>query len=289
MEFTNAGNFEHITFEDITFPFNCFYMKNSNTLPHWHNHFEMVFSEKGCCTVYINGLSFLMSENQLMIIPPGSLHSIFPQGSCSYCAIVSGESLFEGLGADPHILEVLTPFMSIGLYPPVHLSEKDTAFKKCFSLLNELQKENAQKRNGYRARIKSQMIILFSVLYESLPQAFFKESKSPDSTRLIKLSLDYLRLHYSERITVNDMSMYCHLSIQHFCRLFKACTGKTFVEYLTLLRLEKARKILAGTDIPITQIPDLVGFCNSNYFCRLYKKYYGHPPSRDRINPPEDG
>lgn len=289
MDLTNASNFEHISFNDITFPFNCFYIKNSNTLPHWHNHFEMVFSQKGSCMVYINGSSFLVSENQLIIIPPGSLHSIFPQGSCSYCAIVAGESLFEGLVADPHISEVLTPFMSIGFYPPLHLSEKDRVFKKCFSLVHELQRENDQKRNGYGARIKSQMIILFSVLQESLPSEFFKKSKLPDSTRLIKYSLDYLRIHYSERITVNDMSVYCHLSIQHFSRLFKACTGKTFVEYLTLFRLEKARKILIGTDIPITQIPDLVGFCNSNYFCRLYKKYYGHPPSKDRIKPSEGG
>ncbi len=290
MELTNAGNFEHIKFNDTTFPFNCFYMKDSNTLPHWHNHFEAVFSQKGSCMVYINGSSFLLCERQLIFIPPGSLHSIFPQGSCSYCAIVSGESLFEGLGTDAHISEVLSPFMSIGLYPPIHLAENDTAFTKCFSLVHELQKENSQKRRtGYQARIKSQMIILFSVLYDSLPSSFFKESKQPDSTRLIKSSLDYLRVHYSERITVNDMSTYCHLSIQHFSRLFKACTGKTFVEYLTLFRLEKARKILAGTDIPITRIPDLVGFCNGNYFCRLYKKYYGHPPSRDRITALTEG
>ncbi len=287
MELTNAGNFEHTNFEDITFPFNCFYMKNSNTLPHWHNHFEVVISQKGSCMVYINGSNFQVSENQLIIIPPGSLHSIFPQGSCSYCAVLAGESLFEGLSADPHVSEVLIPFMSIGLYPPVHLFEKDAAFIKCFSLVHELQKENAQKRMGYRARIKSHMIVFFSVLYESLTPVFFRSSKQSDSTHLIKYSLDYLRLNYSKRITVNDMSIYCHLSIQHFSRLFKAYTGKTFVEYLTLFRLERARKILAGTDIPITQIPDLVGFCNSNYFCRLYKKHYGHPPSRDRIKPVE--
>ncbi len=285
MEQTNAGNFEHTNFEDIAFPFNCFYMQNSNTLPHWHNHFEVIMSQKGSCMVYINGSSFQVYENQLIIIPPGSLHSIFPQGSCSYCAVLAGESLLEGFCSDPHVSEVLTPFMSIGLYPPIHLSENDTAFKKCFSLVHELQKENAQKRMGYRARIKIQMIVLFSVLYESLSPVYFTGSKQSDSTHLIKYSLDYLRLHYSERITVNDMSMYCHLSIQHFSRLFKAYTGKTFVEYLTLFRLEKAKKFLAGTDIPITQIPDLVGFCNSNYFCHLYKKYYGHPPSMDRIKP----
>jgi len=282
MELTNAGNFEHTNFEDNTFPFNCFYMQNSNTLPHWHNHLEVVISHKGSCIVYINGSSFQISENQLIIVPPGSLHSIFPKGSCSYCAVLVGESLFEGVYTDPHISEVVVPFMSIGLYPPIHLTDKDMVYEKCLSLVNELQREYSQKVMGYRARIKCQVILLFSALYQGLPSTFFKGNKQSDSTRLIKYSLDYLHLHYRERITIRDISRYCHLSIQHFSRLFKAYTGKTFVEYLTLFRLERARRILTGTDIPVTQIPDLVGFCNSNYFSRLYKNYYGHPPSRER-------
>ena len=284
MEFTNNSNYEHIKFEETTFPFNCFFIKDSNTLPHWHNHFEMVLPDNGTCTVYVNGSSFFVSKTQLIIIPPGSLHSIFPQGPCDYCAIVAGESLFEGLRTDPHISNVFSPFMSIGLYPPIVLSAQDITYTKCFGLVCELCRENIQKNGGYQARIKSLLVMLFSFIYDNLAENFFEKIKISDSTRLIKSSLDYIKLHYNERITVNDISEYCHLSIQHFSRLFKSLTGKTFVEYLTLFRLEQARKILIGTDIPIIQIPELVGFCNGNYFSRLYKKYYGSPPSRDRAH-----
>lgn len=283
MEFTNSSNFEHIKFEDIAFPFNCFFIKNSNTLPHWHNHFEIILVEDGSCTVYVNGCSFSLSGKQLIIIPPGSLHSIFPKGHCKYCAIVAGENMFEGLRADPHISGVFSPFISLGLYPPIVLSGQDTVYVQCFDIVCDLCSENILKKRGYQARIKSQLIIFFSILYNDLPETFFEKIKISDSTRLIKSSLDYLNLHYCEHITVNAMSDYCHLSVQHFSRLFKACTGKTFVEYLTLIRLEQAKKLLTGTDIPISQIPDLVGFCNGNYFSRLYKKYYGLPPSQDRL------
>ncbi len=283
MEFTNASNYEHIRFEETTFPFNCFFIKNSNTLPHWHNHFELVSAQNGNCTVYVNGCSFSVSEKQLVLIPPGSLHSIFPNGSCDYYAIVAGESLFEGLRTDSHISDVFSPFMSIGMYEPILLSVQNNAYTKCFDLVYEIRRESTQKNKGYQARIKSLLILLFSLVHDILPENFFENNKISDSTHLIKSSLDYLNLHYSEHITISHMSKYCHLSIQHFSRLFKGYTGKTFVEYLTLFRLEQARKILMGTDIPIIQIPDLVGFCNGNYFSRLYKKYYGHPPSRDRL------
>ena len=180
--------------------------------------------------------------------------------------------------------DVFSPFMSIGQYPTIILSKKDSTFKKCFELVNDLTTENIQQKGGYQVRIKCLLLMFFSLLYDGLPETFFENSKLTDTTRFIKSSLDYFNLHYSERITVKQMSEYCHLSIQHFSRLFKAYTGKTFVEYLTMFRLEQARKILVGTSIPITQIPDLVGLCNGNYFSRLYKKYYGYPPSKDRFH-----
>ncbi len=282
MEFTNAGNYEHTKFEETAFPFNCFFIKGLNTLPHWHNHFEMVFPAHGTCTVYINGASHTVSQKELVLIPPGSLHSIFPQAACDYYAVVVGESLFEGVRSDPHFSDVFSPFLSLGMYPPIILSEADGAFIKGFNTVREILRESIQKGTGYQARIKGLLIIFLSCLYNNLPENFFEKSKLSDSARLIKSSLDYLNIHYSEHITVSHMSRYCHLSIQHFSRLFKAYTGKTFVEYLTLFRLERAGKILSSTDIPINQIPGLVGFCNGNYFSRLYKKYYGHPPSRDR-------
>ncbi len=282
MEYTNADNYEHIKFDDTGFPFNCFLINGTDTLPHWHNHFEMVFPRKGSCTVYINGTSYTVSHRELILVPPGSLHSIFPRDGSAYCAVVAGESLFGGLNSDRHFSQVFLPFMSIGLYPPIILSEKDNTYKRCFELVDQLYLEYLEKQQGYQARIKSLLVLFFSYLNTSLPDNFFDDNKISSSENIIKNSLDYLNLHYEERITVNRMSEYCHLSVQHFSRLFKAYTGKTFVEYLTLLRLEHARKLLKGTDIPIIQIPDLVGFCNGNYFSRLYKRHYGCPPSRDR-------
>ena len=73
-----------------------------------------------------------------------------------------------------------------------------------------------------------------------------------------------------------------NMSEQHFSRLFKTYTGKTFIDYLTQFRLEQARKLLLKSDLPITQIPELTGFCNPNYFSRIFKHYYEQTPSEAR-------
>ncbi len=282
MEILNPNNFEHTVFDEATFPFNCFHIHGTNTLPHWHNHLEIVLPVNGTCSLLVNGLSYTITQSELILIPPGSLHSITPINKSEHIAIVMGDTLLEALLADTHISDVLSPFMSVGKYMPLIIEASGDEMKSCFNLAGELIKEYGQKTGIYKARIKGLIIQFLSLLYDNLPPAYFENCRASDSTHLVKASLDYIKLHYCEKITVSHISEYYHLSTQHFCRLFKAYTGKTFVEYLTMFRLEQAKKILTGTDIPIIQVPDLVGFCNGNYFSRLYKKYYGIPPSWDR-------
>lgn len=265
MELLNAENYENTRFHDETFPFSCFYIKNANTLPHWHNHLEIVVPENGICNVIVNGSVFNISENQLFIVPPGSMHSIIPRGNSHYYAIVIGETLLEGFHSDRHIPSIYTPVMAIGQYTAFNISYSNELFDKCHSLICELIYEKDARKKGYQARIKCLLILLFSIFSEILPANSFISAKISDSTVIIKSSLEYLQLHYKENIRIVDMSHQYHISVQHFfSRLFKTYTGKTFVEYLTAFRLGIAKKLLMGTDLPVSRIPELTGFCNGN-------------------------
>ncbi len=282
MENLSPHNLEHTAFDDKTFLFSSYHIYGTSTSAHWHNHLEILLPLNGICNVLVNGVSYSVSQNQFILLPPGSLHSITPLDKCYHVAVVIGDTLLKSLNSDTHFSDIVYPFMSVGKYMPLVISSLDHEFENCYKLAAELIEEYKQKKGMYKARIKSLVLLFLSSLYDNLPPAYFENCRISESTRLIKSSLDYISLHYSEKITVRDISEYYHLSTQHFCRLFKAYTGKTFVEYLTWYRLEQSRKILTGTDIPIIQIPDLVGLCNGNYFSRLYRKYYGKAPSKDR-------
>ena len=68
----------------------------------------------------------------------------------------------------------------------------------------------------------------------------------------------------------------------HFCRFFKAATGKTALEYINEYRVDRAQVLLEKTSMSLSEIAESVGFDDLNYFCRLYKRIKGTSPGKHR-------
>ncbi len=131
--------------------------------------------------------------------------------------------------------------------------------------------------------IKAILCLFFTQLARDYPCLVSEPDKlSTNNIQAMKKAINYISDHYSEKITLSDISFYTTMSQQHFCRLFKTYTGKTFTQFITHHRLERANLLLLKTDLPVTQVPELTGFCNFNYFARVYKHHYGHAPSLTR-------
>jgi len=103
---------------------------------------------------------------------------------------------------------------------------------------------------------------------------------------LINEAVKYLNQHYSDsKLSLKGVCQTFHMDTSYFCRLFKAKTGKNFNEYLTGIRMEKAKKLMASADRKIYEISGMVGFPDVKYFCRLFKKITGCTPQeyRDKL------
>jgi two-component system response regulator YesN len=66
----------------------------------------------------------------------------------------------------------------------------------------------------------------------------------------------------------------------YFCEFFKNQTGETVLDYVTRIRIEKARELLLKTDLKIYDISIKVGYTDTKYFSKLFKKHYGEVPSK---------
>lgn len=285
MNYISLENHENTPLEDEDFQFNCFAITDAETLPHWHNHTEILYIQRGTCTVYSNGTLFNAHEGDILLVIHGNLHSIIPQEPSKYYALVLGDTLFNPLLNDQHCDITLRPFLSAPSQEPLHFTPKNGCYPILLSLLTTVIAENSEKKEGYQLFIKMSLCRFFAHILRFSPELITSQTTSHqqnNNSQMIKKALKYLSLHYKEKILLADLSFHFNLSIQHFCRLFKSYTGKTFSDYLSDLRLEQANRLLLETDLPITQIPELVGICNSNYFARIYKKKYGISPSKRR-------
>lgn len=89
----------------------------------------------------------------------------------------------------------------------------------------------------------------------------------------------YIQTNYSQEITLNSVAQYVKVSASYLSRLFKKRTGISFTQYVTNIRLEEAKQIFIFEKIKkIEDVAHRVGFLDSKYFCRVFKKYTGQSP-----------
>lgn len=96
--------------------------------------------------------------------------------------------------------------------------------------------------------------------------------------------MDYLSRHYSEVIRLSEVAEMVNMSESSFCRFFKQHTSKSFIDFLTDIRLGAASRALIDSSLSIAEIGYDCGFNNLSNFNRIFKKKKGVTPSEFRDN-----
>ncbi|WNS46023.1 AraC family transcriptional regulator [Paenibacillus sp. MMS20-IR301] len=98
----------------------------------------------------------------------------------------------------------------------------------------------------------------------------------------IRRAAEYIELHYSQMISIDQLSEHVSLSKYHLIRRFSASTGLTPVAYLTRVRTEKAMELLRGTPLSIEAIAGAVGYSSGSYFIKAFRSLTGLTPGEFR-------
>lgn len=91
-----------------------------------------------------------------------------------------------------------------------------------------------------------------------------------------------LNQNYQKQWTIQQMAEYCSLSQSYFWHSFKNVMKVTPMQYLSDLRMTKAKELLSGSDISISSVAAILGYEDPMYFSRAFKKYTGVPPKAYR-------
>jgi len=111
-----------------------------------------------------------------------------------------------------------------------------------------------------------------------------EESKNQRNLQAIQKAAEYIRLNYRHKLTIDDIAQAVYLSPCYLSRIFKQSLGCTLMEYLTRVRVEKAKKMLRNPKYNVMQVAEESGFEDPGYFTRVFKKIEGVTPSRFKQN-----
>ena len=103
-----------------------------------------------------------------------------------------------------------------------------------------------------------------------------------DSMRPIRLAKQYIQNHFSEQITLEEVSGVAGLSTAYFSALFKKGEGEGFARYLIGVRMEQAKLLLRETNSPVAEICKKVGYNDLKHFTRTFEKTAGVKPATYR-------
>lgn len=99
------------------------------------------------------------------------------------------------------------------------------------------------------------------------------------SNKIVQISKEYLESHYTEDISLEDLAEQVNMSPQYFSKLIKKTTGFNFIDWLSMLRVKKAKELLTNTSLTVKEVCFMVGYKDPNYFSRIFKKRIGITPS----------
>lgn len=230
---------------------------------HWHEHIELHYIFKGKGLLKYGDCDFELQGGDLAVINGNELHRGVG-GKCDYICIIVPPAFFE----QNHVI-----------------FEKVVRSEYVSEIVGKIYESYLRGEAVDLLDIKGNMYFLISHLIRS-----FTEKALGDSTysghvnklNRVNEAIRYMSENYDKQITTRTLADMAHISEGYFCQMFKDVTGKTAMEYLNHLRVDKAEKMLKRTEMTVTETAFCCGFENANYFSRTYKKIKGVTPQSSR-------
>lgn len=246
---------------------------------HYHDYIELLYAFDADAVVWSGGEKNSFRTGDLIIINSGESHSFTYNRDSSYFCI---KFLPHILYADENSLfefKYVVPFLLENSRQKIFRSN-ELSGTNVKGLITEIMNEWDNMDSAFELIIRANILKIFAGIFRHWHQSNILP-ETANITDSLKTALQYVDENFSTA-TEAEVATYCNMSYNHFSFLFKKAMGKSFVEYITFLRLREAEKLLLSSDKSITDIAIHSGFSTSSYFISKFKKYKGMTPRQFR-------
>ena len=263
--------------EDTKFPFSMYKESGEGRLVSSRSHataMEIVEITSGAVMVQIGTELVAAGEGDFLYIPPTMTFRV--DAATDFASV-------RGMIFDMSIIEAnLENFDSEIFYMfYVQSRKKITIFGKEHPVHANLKKymqesydEYSEKEICYNLPIRANIYHMMTALLR-----YYCGSKN-ELDRMIyhnvlrlRPVISYIDEHFREKIYIEELSAMINVSPDYFTKMFKESIGKTPIDYINGMRVNAAMDLLCTTEMSMTEIAESIGFCNPNYFHKIFKQY----------------
>lgn len=248
---------------------------------HWHSFYEIGYCMEGSGIFYIGDKTISFTQGDLMFFPPYEPHIAASDldSNCKCSFVYFSDTLLPDEDR-----QLLWSMRDSVIRSRDISSEEENDFPDLHRFFNQLFAEYTVRRSGYETLLRSGLMDLSVRLHRLEENHYSSEllGSRLRGFRQIKPALDYLEQHFKEEIELKDIAAILSLSPSRTRHLFKQYTGKRFVEYLTFVRIQHAKRLLATSSLTVTEIYLSCGYQSSAPFYRSFQLLVGLTPSQYR-------
>lgn len=241
---------------------------------HWHDYFELEIIISGCIEHTHNQQKYIATAGNAYLMSYYDFHSFKAITDAHLIGIRFNDTVLCG---------ELTAFISMGIHKFNCMYDK-SELENIIEQLNKIAKENEG------GQLFSRQIIINTV--SELVISIIRKSdvnKEKTMPRLIQQVVTYLYMHFREdTVSLQCLSKQLNVSANYLGSLFQSTTGTFFREYLNMLRLKYACRLLLSSDLSVKEVAYASGYKTNEHFLRSFKNKLGMTPSEYRHNISED-
>lgn len=272
-----------------TFPCTCYLDCYYNTsYPwHWHDELELAYAEQGSLIISVNEQQYTLPEGFGIFINTGVLHSYsgIRNSSCRFPNILFHPSLICQSRQTVYWEKYMQPLLQSPALSHLILCPDIPWQNEIINRIRLAFRDLVLRDFGYEFTVRNRLSeIVLLICRHCSEQLRQQDAAQPEAAeiRRTRQMLDYIQAHFTEPITLDDISAAACVSRRECLRCFQRITRTSPKQYVTALRLQKAKNLLAGTTLSLSEIGEACGFQDQSYFTKLFRRDTGLPPGQWR-------
>ena len=239
---------------------------------HAHDFLELSILLTGESFYIIDDEEHFLTEETILVLNPGIYHKEFLKEDMENLQIHIGLRHFDFPGYHKNFLPLKSNIIHLGDY-------KEPFFETC----QEIIQERAEAKPGYELILKALVLKLIIYLFRDDNTSLSEDQlliPAQEKQQLVNEIQLYIENHYDEDLTIDLIAREFYTNPTTLSRSFKEVSEDTPINYLINFRLEKAKSIMqSNPSVSIKEVAKSVGYDDSLYFSKLFKKRFGESPS----------
>lgn len=248
---------------------------------HWHPEIELTLIQEGEIHYRVNHQSFHLKEGQALFCGAGALHtgSRIANHDCRYISVTFDPRLIYGYENSLIQEHCVLPLLQAPELSALALDGSEAWHQEGRNCILRLISLYEGRPAAWELDILLSLLSFWKLLFLHMrPTACLSVNDAQNYSR-IRSILAYIGVHYSERITLEDIGRELHLCPGECSRLFSRYMNQPLFEFILEYRIEKSLPLLADSSITITQAAAGAGFNDPNYFSKTFARFKGCSPS----------